>query len=103
MDFQTWLNILLGCLSAWLAYRNFTMSNRHDVQRESQEMTEIRVQLTQVMEMLRDLQKEVRISNADFRDLSKQVAIIEVNLNTAFKRIDELREYHRVQPPHEEK
>ena len=97
MDMQTWLNIILGILTVWLAYRNFTLSSRKDVQRESQEMTEIRVQLTQVMEMLRDLQKDVRSSNADFRDLSKQVAIIEANLNTAFKRIDELKEYHRVQ------
>ena len=102
MDMQTALNILLGCLTAWLAYRNFTLSSRKDVQRESQEMTEIRVQLTQVMEMLRDLQKDVRASNADYRELSKQVAIIEANLTTAFKRIDELKEYHKVQP-HEEK
>lgn len=97
MDMQTGLNIILGILTVWLAYRNFTLSSRKDVQRESQEMTEIRVQLTQVMSMLRDLQKDVRSSNADFRDLSKQVAIIEANLNTAFKRIDELKEYHRIQ------
>ena len=95
MDAQTGLNILLGCLTAWLAYRNFTMSSRKDVQRESQEMTEIRVQLTQVMELLRDLQKDVRASSADYRILSERVAIIETNLNTAFMKIEELREYHK--------
>ena len=102
MDFQTGLNILLGCLSAWLAYRNFTMSNRKDVQRESQEMAEIRVQLLQVMEMLRDLQKDVRTSNTDFRMLSERVAIVEANLKTAFIRIEELREFHKY-PLREEK
>ena len=102
MDVQTGLNILPGCLTFWLAYRNFTMSNRKDVQRESQEMTEIRVQLLQVMELLRDLQKDVRTSNADFRVLSERVAIMETNLATAFQRIEELREYHKY-PAREEK
>lgn len=91
MDTQTALNIILGLLSLWLAYRNFISGARKDTQRESQEMTEIRVQLTQVMSMLRDLQKDVRMSTADFRALSERVVVLETKLDAAFARIDELK------------
>ena len=91
MDPQTALNIALGIATLYLAIRNFAITNKKEVSRESQEMTEIRVQLTQVMSLLQDLQRDVRASSADFRAISERVAVIETNLNTAFKRIDELR------------
>ena len=91
MDPQTALNILLGIATLYLAIRNFAITSKKEVTRESQEMTEIRVQLTQVMSLLQDLQRDVRASSADFRAMSERVAVIETNLNTAFKRIDELR------------
>ncbi|MBQ4512237.1 MAG: hypothetical protein II969_04540 [Anaerolineaceae bacterium] len=91
MNLQTFLNIILGILTVWLAYRNFVSVSKKDTQRESEEMTEIRVQLTQVMAMLRDLQKDVRTSTADFRALSERVVILETKLDAAFQRIDELK------------
>ena len=91
MDIQTFLNIILGISTLWLGIRNFAINTKKDTQRESEEMTEIRVQLMQVMEMLKDLQKDVRTSSADFRILSERVAVLETNLNTAFQRIDELK------------
>ena len=91
IDPQTTLNIILGFATLYLAIRNFAIVNKKEVARESNEMTEIRVQLTQVMSMLQDLQRDVRSSSADFRAMSERVAVIETNLNTAFKRIDELR------------
>lgn len=91
IDAQTLLNIVLSIATVYLAIRNFVASSRKDVQRESQEMTEIRVQLQQVMSLLHDLQKDVRTSTADFRKLSERVAIIETNLKTAFLQIDELK------------
>lgn len=87
MDNQTLLNIGLALLSAYLAVRNFILASKKDVQRESQEMTEIRVQLSQVMGLLRDLQKDVRTSTADFRALSDRVLIMETKLESA---IDDL-------------
>ena len=95
MDTQTILNIVLGVVTAWLAYRNFLSGAKKDTQRESEELTEIRVQLNQVMGMLRDLQKDVRTSTADFRALSERVVKLETKIDAAFQRIDELkREVH---------
>ena len=91
MDIQTTLNIILGILTVWLAYRNFVSNNRKDAMRESQEMTEIRVQLQNVMSMLQDMQKDIRASNADYRMLSERVAILEEKLKTAFQQIEELK------------
>ena len=54
-------------------------------------MTEIRVQLTQVMGMLGDLQKDVKTSIKDYREMSERIAIIETKLKAAFLQIDELK------------
>lgn len=95
MDNQTLLNIGLAVLSAYLAIRNFALTSKKDVQRESQEMTEIRVQLSQVMGLLRDLQKDVRTSTADFRALSDRVLIMETKLESAIEDLAKIKgEYH---------
>ena len=91
MDNQTVLNIVLGIITTYLAIKNFIASGKKDVVRESQEMTEIKVQLSQVMGMLRDMQKDIRTSTADFRALSERVVIIETKVEDAFQRIDELK------------
>ena len=91
MDIQTALNIVLGILTLWLAYRNFVSNNRKDVMRESQEMTEIKVQLNQVMGLLRDMQKDIRTNNADYRALSERVVKLETKLEVVNQRIDELK------------
>ena len=67
------------------------MDNKKESQRESAEMTEIRVQLTQVMGMLGDLQKDVKTSIKDYREMSERIAIIETKLKAAFLQIDELK------------
>ncbi len=92
MDTQTVLNVILSIVTVYLAARNFLLTSRKDVQRESEEMTEIRVKLKQVMDLLQDMQKDIKTSAVDFRELSKKVAIMETELKTAFKRIDELKE-----------
>lgn len=91
MDNQTILNIILSLITVYLAIKNFSLTSRKDVQRESEEMTEIRVQLSQVMGMLRDVQKDIRTSTADFRALSERVAIIDTKVAAAFTRIDEIK------------
>ena len=91
MDNQTLLNIVLGIITAYLEIKNFINNNRKEVMRESEEMTEIKVQLSQVMSMLRDVQKDLRTSTAEFRTLSERVAIMETKLNDAFDRINELK------------
>lgn len=91
MDNQTVLNIVLGIITVYLAVKNFLNTNRKDIIHESQEMTEIKVQLDAVMSMLRDVQKDLRANTADFRTLSERVVILETKLNAAFERIDELK------------
>ena len=91
MDIQTVLNVVLSCITVYLALRNFALVSKKDTQRESQEMTEIKVQLSQLMGMMRDIQKDVRTSTADFRALSERVAIIDTKLAAAFTRIDEMK------------
>lgn len=80
MDNQTFLNIALSLITVYLAIRNLVFTFKKNTQMESQELTEIRVQLSQVMGLLRDLQKDVRTSTADFRALSDRVLIIETKL-----------------------
>ena len=92
MDTQTKLNIVLSVITVYLAIRNFALSSKKDTQRESQEMTEIRVQLSQVMGLLRDLQKDVRTSTADFRALSDRVLIIETKLETTIADFAKMKE-----------
>lgn len=92
MSAQTILNIILSLVTVYLAYRNWDLTSKKDTQRESQEMTEIRVQLNQVMSMLQDMQKDIRTSTADFRMLSDRVLKIEMKLEAAYVRIDELKE-----------
>ena len=92
MDTQTLLNIILSLITVYLALRNFVLTSKRNTQRESEEMTEIRVQLTQVMELLHDLQKDVRTSTADFRKLSDRVLILETKLEMAIEELTKMKE-----------
>lgn len=94
MDGQTLLNILLALATLYLGIQNFQITRKKEEQRESREMAEIQVQLQQVMGMLRDVQKDIRTSTADFRALSERVVKIETKLDAAFAQIDELKKEH---------
>jgi hypothetical protein len=91
VEWRTYLDIGLALLAGYLAVQNYHMSQRKDIQRESQEMTEIRVQYKQVMDILHDLQRDIRTYTTDFKALSEKVAILEEKMKTAFVRIDELK------------
>lgn len=91
MDNQTILNIILGVVTAYLAVKNFIASSRKDVVRESQEMTEIKVQLSQLMSMMRDMQKDIRTSTADFKSLSERVVALETKLSILSDSFETLR------------
>ena len=91
MDGQTTLNIILGLATLYLGIQNFQITRKKEEQRESREMTEIQVQLQQVMGMLRDVQKDIRSSTADFRALSERVVKLETKLENAFTQIEELK------------
>ena len=96
MDNQTVLNIVLGIITVYLAVKNFISSNKKDVMRESQEMTEIKVQLNNLMGMMRDMQKDIRTSTADFKSLSERVVALETRLTILSDTFEELRKdlYH---------
>ena len=91
MDTQTVLNIVLSAAMVILSIKNFSLSSKKDTQRESQEMTEIRVKLSQVMDLMRDLQKDVRTSTADFRALSDRVLIIEERLSATIESLEKMK------------
>ena len=90
MDYQI-LSIVLAILTTYLAVRNYITSNRKDIMRESQEMTEIKVQLHQLMGMLQDVQKDIRNNAADYHVLNERVIKLETKLDTALKQIEELK------------
>ena len=92
MSNQTLLNLILSGVTVYLAIRNYLMATRKESQRESEEMTEIRVQLNQVLGLLQDLQKDLRTTTADFRALDKRVTIIETKLDSLSKDISQLKE-----------
>ena len=59
--------------------------------RESQEMTEIKVQLNQIMAIMHDMQKDIRTSTADFRALSERVVKLETKLEMLSENFELLR------------
>ena len=92
VEIQTVLNIFLSIITVYLAIRNFVLTSRKNIQRASQEMTEIRVQLSQVLDVLHDLQKDVRTSTADFRKLSDRVLVLETKLGIITDEVTKLKE-----------
>lgn len=86
MDWQTGLNILLAVLAAILGVKNYQLAQKKEDRRESEEMTEIRVQYNQVMGLLHDLQKEMKNVSV----LSERVVVIETNLAEIYRRIEKL-------------
>ena len=88
MDWQTFLNIALAVLAAILAYKNWQMNQRREERQESQEMTEIQIKLSQAMDMLRDLQKDMRSVSI----ISERVVIIETRLTEIYARLEKLEE-----------
>lgn len=94
MTNQTILNILLSIATVYLAVRNYMMAAKKEDQRESQEMTEIKVRLNQLADMMRDMQKDIRTSTADFRELTGRVIKIETRLDQAISRLEKLEENH---------
>lgn len=86
MDWRTFLDILLAVLAGVLAYKNWQMNQRREDRRESEEMTEIRVQYSQVMDMLHDLQKDMKSVSV----LSERVVVIETNISEIYRRIEKL-------------
>lgn len=90
MDWQTALNIGLALLAGILGVKNYQMSQRKETQRESEEMTEIRIQYGQVKDLLRDLQKDVK----NVSILSERVVSVETKLDEIYRRIERLEESH---------
>ncbi len=88
MDWQTFLNIGLAILAGILGVKNWQMAARREDRRESEEFTEIRVQYNQVMDTLRDLQKDMKSVSI----LSERVVVIETNLQELYRRIEKLEE-----------
>jgi len=86
MDWRTFLDILLAILAGFLAYKNWQMNQRREDRRESEEMTEIRVQYSQVLDMLHDLQKDMKSVSI----LSERVVVIETNLTEIYRRLEKL-------------
>ena len=84
MDWQTYLNIGLAILAGILGYKNWQMAQRREDRRESEEFTEIRVQYNQVMDMLHDLQKDMRSVSV----ISERVVVIETNVAEIYRRIE---------------
>ena len=86
MSAQTVLNIVLPILTLGLGISNYLLVTKKDSIKESQEMTEIQVQLNQVMVMLRDLQKDMK----NVTVLSERVVVIETKLAEIYGRLAKL-------------
>jgi len=86
MDWQTFLNILLAVLAGILGFKNWQMNQRHEDRQETTEMAEIQIKLSQAMDMLRDLQKDMRSVSI----ISERVVVIETRLTEVFTRLEKL-------------
>ena len=53
-------------------------------------MAEIRTKLSQVMDMLQDLQKDIRTSSAEYRELAGRVIKVETRIEEIFERLKKL-------------
>lgn len=92
MSTQTMLNIGLSIITVYLAIRNYALTTKKENQRESQEMTEIRVQLSNVMDMLREMQQDIKTSTQDYRALSERVVKLETKIESMYQTIEQLKE-----------
>lgn len=90
MDWQTFLNILLAILAAALGVKNWQMQQRREERQETTEMAEIQIKLSQAMDMLRDLQKDMRSVSI----ISERVVVIETRLAEVFTRLEKLEDRH---------
>lgn len=90
MDWQTFLNILLAILAAALGVKNWQMAQRREERQETTEMAEIQIKLSQAMDMLRDLQKDMRSVSI----ISERVVVIETRLAEVFTRLEKLEDRH---------
>lgn len=88
MDWRTFLDVILALVAAYLGLSNWKLNEKKESQRESAEMAEIRTQLTQVMGLLRDLQKDMK----NVTVLSERVVVIETKLVEIFGRLEKLEE-----------
>ena len=88
MDWRTFLDVILALVAAYLGVSNWRLNEKKESQRESAEMAEIRTQLTQVMGLLRDLQKDMK----NVTVLSERVVVIETKLVEIFGRLEKLEE-----------
>jgi len=86
MDWRTFLDVLLAVVAGILGYKNWQMNQKREDRRESEELTEIRVQYNNVMGLLHDLQKEMRNVSV----LSERVVVIETNMAEIYRRIEKL-------------
>lgn len=86
MDWRTFLDVLLAIVAGILGYKNWQMNQKREDRRESEELTEIRVQYNNVMGLLHDLQKEMRNVSV----LSERVVVIETNMAEIYRRIEKL-------------
>jgi hypothetical protein len=82
MNTQTLINIFLSLVTVYLAIKNFVLASHKNTKQESAEWARIQAQLDIVTGMLRDLQKDVRTSTADFRALSDRVLKIEIEFQS---------------------
>jgi hypothetical protein len=89
MSTQTVLNIILSVLTLGLGISNYMLATKKENQRESAEMTEIRVQYNQVMGMLHDLQKDMK----NVSILSERVVVIETRLTEIYARLEKLEDH----------
>lgn len=90
MDWRTFLDIILALVAAYLGVKNWQMNQRREDRRDSEEFTEIKVQYSQVLDTLRDLQKDMKSVSV----LSERVIKIETNLSEIYRRIEKLEENH---------
>lgn len=95
MDWRTGLDVLLAILAAYLGIKNYQlsqhreqMSQRREDRQESQDFVEIKVQYNQVMDTLRDLQKDMKSVSI----LNERVIKIETNINEIYRRVERLEE-----------
>lgn len=93
---------IISLLMLWLSYKNYDRSG--DVQRQQTERTEhdalkdldksllkANMKLDQVCSTTNETRTDIKALNKDIKDIDKRVTIVERDLKTAFRYIDQMK------------
>lgn len=86
MENEGFVNIVLGCVTAYLAVMNLVLQSRRDTKGESRSLTAVEVKLDQLLASMDELKKELAGNKADLECVKERVIRLEARVDQMDKK-----------------